>query len=140
MALPRDFETPIAGFDVDLSRREVVVKLMGQSFTYNQNHTPPEEARIALSDFLVFAPQVVRDAQQPSARLITAATWPRRLWACLIEDGARRRFWSPGGSTYEPELQSLLYMPRGESYKLQKEAPTAELENVRMSKDSMVFL
>ncbi|KAI3318891.1 homogentisate 1,2-dioxygenase [Xylariaceae sp. AK1471] len=40
MALPRDFEIPVASFDVDLSRWEVVVKLTGQLFVYEQDHTP----------------------------------------------------------------------------------------------------
>jgi homogentisate 1,2-dioxygenase len=40
MALPRDFETPLASFDVDQSAWEVVVKLMGQLFVYEQSHTP----------------------------------------------------------------------------------------------------
>ena len=40
MALPRDFEIPLASFDVDQSAWEVVVKLMGQLFVYEQDHTP----------------------------------------------------------------------------------------------------
>lgn len=40
MALPRDFEIPLASFDIDQSAWEVVVKLMGQLFVYEQDHTP----------------------------------------------------------------------------------------------------
>ena len=40
MALPRDFEIPLASFEVDRTAWEVVVKLMGQLFVYEQDHTP----------------------------------------------------------------------------------------------------
>ncbi|OIW32644.1 homogentisate 1,2-dioxygenase [Coniochaeta ligniaria NRRL 30616] len=40
MAQPRDFEIPVASFDVDQSVWTVVVKLVGQLFAYDQNHTP----------------------------------------------------------------------------------------------------
>lgn len=40
MAQPRDFEIPVASFDVDQSIWTVVVKLVGQLFAYEQNHTP----------------------------------------------------------------------------------------------------
>ncbi|KAK7690989.1 hypothetical protein QCA50_006092 [Cerrena zonata] len=40
MANVRDFEHPVAGFDVDQSDWEVVYKLGGQLFTCRQDHTP----------------------------------------------------------------------------------------------------
>lgn len=40
MAMSRDFETPVASFDIDQSKWEVVVKLMGNLFVYEQDHTP----------------------------------------------------------------------------------------------------
>lgn len=40
MAMPRDFQTPVANFDIEQSKWEVVVKLAGQYFCYEQNHTP----------------------------------------------------------------------------------------------------
>ncbi|KAK9422698.1 putative Homogentisate 1,2-dioxygenase [Seiridium unicorne] len=40
MALPRNFEYPVASFDEDLSEWEVVVKLAGKLWSYNQQHTP----------------------------------------------------------------------------------------------------
>jgi homogentisate 1,2-dioxygenase len=40
MALPRDFETPVASFDIDQSTWEVVYKLAGQMYTSEQEHTP----------------------------------------------------------------------------------------------------
>jgi homogentisate 1,2-dioxygenase len=43
MALPRDFEHPLASFDVDVNPSApwtVVCKLAGQLFEYEQEHTP----------------------------------------------------------------------------------------------------
>ncbi|KAF7545640.1 hypothetical protein G7046_g9513 [Stylonectria norvegica] len=40
MANPRDFEFPLASFEVDQSSWEVVVKLAGELFVYEQDHTP----------------------------------------------------------------------------------------------------
>ncbi|KAH8703844.1 homogentisate 1,2-dioxygenase [Talaromyces proteolyticus] len=41
MAMPRDFEIPVASFDIDHSNTwEIVVKLAGELFGYEQNHTP----------------------------------------------------------------------------------------------------
>ncbi|KAI5919896.1 homogentisate 1,2-dioxygenase [Camillea tinctor] len=40
MALPRNFEFPIASFDEDLSEWDVVVKIAGKLWTAKQSHTP----------------------------------------------------------------------------------------------------
>lgn len=40
MASPRDFETPVASFDIDSTPWEVVYKLAGNLFSCKQNHTP----------------------------------------------------------------------------------------------------
>lgn len=40
MALPRDFETPVASFDIDQTSWEVVYKLAGQLYICEQDHTP----------------------------------------------------------------------------------------------------
>ncbi|KAI0022680.1 homogentisate 1,2-dioxygenase [Xylariomycetidae sp. FL0641] len=40
MALPRDFEYPIASYDEDMSEWEVVVKMAGKLWSAKQNHTP----------------------------------------------------------------------------------------------------
>ncbi|KIW19658.1 homogentisate 1,2-dioxygenase [Exophiala spinifera] len=40
LAHPRDFEYPVAAFDLDDSKWEVVCKLTGDLFSYKQNHTP----------------------------------------------------------------------------------------------------
>jgi homogentisate 1,2-dioxygenase len=40
MAMTRDFEHPLAGFDVDQSSWKIVCKLAGELFEYEQDHTP----------------------------------------------------------------------------------------------------
>jgi homogentisate 1,2-dioxygenase len=40
MAQPRDFEVPVAAFDIDRSTWEVVVKLVGKLFAYEKPSTP----------------------------------------------------------------------------------------------------
>lgn len=40
MAYPRDFETPLASFDIDQSSWSVVYKLAGQLYACTQDHTP----------------------------------------------------------------------------------------------------
>ncbi|KAF1809997.1 putative homogentisate 1,2-dioxygenase [Eremomyces bilateralis CBS 781.70] len=40
LAHPRDFEYPVASFDMDQSKWEITYKLAGQLFAYKQNHTP----------------------------------------------------------------------------------------------------
>jgi len=40
MAMPRDFEYPVASFDVDQTKWHLVYKLAGQLFTCEQDHTP----------------------------------------------------------------------------------------------------
>ncbi|OLN88221.1 Homogentisate 1,2-dioxygenase 1 [Colletotrichum chlorophyti] len=40
MALPRDFEYPVASFDIDKSEWEIIYKLAGKLWSCKQNHTP----------------------------------------------------------------------------------------------------
>ncbi|KAF9881833.1 homogentisate 1, 2-dioxygenase [Colletotrichum karsti] len=40
LALPRDFESPVASFDIDTSEWEIVYKLAGKLWSCKQNHTP----------------------------------------------------------------------------------------------------
>lgn len=40
MAMPRDFEHPLASFDVDQTTWTITCKLAGQLFEYEQDHTP----------------------------------------------------------------------------------------------------
>ncbi|KAK4446631.1 homogentisate 1,2-dioxygenase [Podospora aff. communis PSN243] len=40
LAHPRDFEYPVASFDMDQSNWEVVCKVTGDFYSYKQNHTP----------------------------------------------------------------------------------------------------
>ncbi|TQN74802.1 Homogentisate 1,2-dioxygenase [Colletotrichum shisoi] len=40
MALPRDFEFPVASFDMDKTEWEIIYKLAGKLWSCKQNHTP----------------------------------------------------------------------------------------------------
>ncbi|KAI6080631.1 putative homogentisate 1,2-dioxygenase [Hypoxylon rubiginosum] len=40
LAHPRDFEFPIASFDIDTSQWEIIIKLGGELYCYEQSHTP----------------------------------------------------------------------------------------------------
>jgi homogentisate 1,2-dioxygenase len=40
LAHPRDFETPLASFDLDETPWTIVHKLTGELYHYKQNHTP----------------------------------------------------------------------------------------------------
>ncbi|KAI0481299.1 homogentisate 1,2-dioxygenase [Xylariaceae sp. FL0804] len=85
MALPRDFLTPVASFDVDVdsssSRWEVVVKLQGGLFAYAQDHTPYDVVawhgnyapyKYAMERF-VAAAVVDRDQSDPSVYCVLTA-------------------------------------------------------------------
>ena len=81
MALPRDFEIPVASFDVDLSPWEMVVKLAGQLFAYSQDHTPYDVVawhgnyapyKYAMEKFVASA-TVDRDQSDPSIYCVLTA-------------------------------------------------------------------
>ncbi|KAF2085525.1 homogentisate 1,2-dioxygenase [Saccharata proteae CBS 121410] len=40
MAMPRDFEIPVASFDIDQSQWSIVYKMAGKLYSSKQNHTP----------------------------------------------------------------------------------------------------
>ncbi|KAL2828678.1 homogentisate 1,2-dioxygenase [Aspergillus cavernicola] len=86
MAMPRDFETPVANFDIDQSNWEVVVKLMGNLFVYEQNHTPFDVVawhgnyapyKYAMVKFINSA-TVDRDQSDPSIYCVLTAKSKRR--------------------------------------------------------------
>jgi homogentisate 1,2-dioxygenase len=81
MALPRDFEIPVASFDVDQSSWEIVVKLSGQMFNYQQDHTPYDVVawhgnyapyKYAMEKFINSA-TVDRDQSDPSIYCVLTA-------------------------------------------------------------------
>ncbi|KAL2208560.1 homogentisate 1,2-dioxygenase [Sarocladium strictum] len=81
MALPRDFEYPVASFDVDQSKWQVVVKLAGELFSYEQNHTPYDVVawhgnyapyKYAMEKFVNTA-TVDRDQSDPSVYCVLTA-------------------------------------------------------------------
>ncbi|KAK6202122.1 hypothetical protein LQW54_008991 [Pestalotiopsis sp. IQ-011] len=81
MALPRNFEYPVASFDEDLSEWEVVVKLGGKLWSHKQQHTPFDVVawhgncipyKYALDRFINTA-VVDRDQSDPSVYTVLTA-------------------------------------------------------------------
>jgi len=81
MAQPRDFEVPVASFDLDQSAWTIVVKLVGQLFAYEQAHTPFDVVawhgnytpyKYALERFINSA-TVDRDQSDPSIYCVLTA-------------------------------------------------------------------
>lgn len=81
MALPRDFEYPVASFDIDQSNWEIVVKLVGELFIYEQDHTPYDVVawhgnyvpyKYAMEKFITSA-TVDRDQSDPSIYCVLTA-------------------------------------------------------------------
>ncbi|KAI0132526.1 homogentisate 1,2-dioxygenase [Xylariales sp. AK1849] len=81
MALPRNFEYPVASFDEDLSEWEVVVKVAGKLWSYKQQHTPFDVVawhgncipyKYALEKFINTA-VVDRDQSDPSVYTVLTA-------------------------------------------------------------------
>ncbi|KAH8646821.1 homogentisate 1,2-dioxygenase [Xylariales sp. PMI_506] len=81
MALPRDFQYPVASFDVDQSTWQVVVKLTGELFVYEQDHTPYDVVawhgnyapfKYAMEKFINSA-TVDRDQSDPSIYCVLTA-------------------------------------------------------------------
>ncbi|KFA64988.1 hypothetical protein S40285_09061 [Stachybotrys chlorohalonatus IBT 40285] len=81
MALPRDFEYPVACFDINASKWEIVVKLVGDLFVYEQDHTPYDVVawhgnyvpyKYAMKKFINSA-TVDRDQSDPSIYCVLTA-------------------------------------------------------------------
>lgn len=81
MALPRDFEIPVASFDIDQSTWTLIYKLGGRLFQCSQNHTPFDVVawhgnycpyKYALEKFINIA-MVDRDQSDPSIYCVLMA-------------------------------------------------------------------
>ncbi|KAJ3480562.1 hypothetical protein NLI96_g8259 [Meripilus lineatus] len=81
MANVRDFEHPVANFDVDQSNWEVVYKIAGETFTCHQDHTPFDVVawhgnyvpyKYALEKFIT-AGSITRDHTDPSIFCVLTA-------------------------------------------------------------------
>ncbi|KAJ5660987.1 uncharacterized protein N7484_000359 [Penicillium longicatenatum] len=109
MALPRDFETPTASFDIDQSKWEVVVKLMGNMFVYEQDHTPFDVIawhgnyapyKYAMEKFINTA-TVDRDQSDPSIYCVLTAR-SKRSGVALSEFLVFTPKWSVTRNTFRP--------------------------------------
>lgn len=109
MALPRDFETPTASFDIDQSKWEIVVKLMGNMFVYEQDHTPFDVIawhgtyapyKYAMENFINTA-TVDRDQSDPSIYCVLTAK-SKRSGVPLSEFLVFTPKWSVTRNTFRP--------------------------------------
>ncbi|KAL3472357.1 Homogentisate 1,2-dioxygenase [Aspergillus californicus] len=109
MAMPRDFEIPVASFDLDQSKWDIVVKLMGQLFVYEQQHTPFDVVawhgtyapyKYALEKFINSA-TVDRDQSDPSIYCVLTAK-SKRTGIALSEFLVFTPKWSATSNTFRP--------------------------------------
>ncbi|KAJ5902840.1 homogentisate 1-2-dioxygenase [Penicillium taxi] len=126
MAMPRDFETPMASFDIDQSKWEIIVKLTGELFTYEQNHTPFDVVawhgnyapyKYALEKFINSA-TIDRDQSDPSIYCVLTAKskWPGVALSDFLVFTPK---WSVTSNTFRPPYYhrnvatELMGMPYG---------------------------
>jgi homogentisate 1,2-dioxygenase len=109
MAMPRDFETPVASFDIDQSKWEIVVKLMGNLFVYEQDHTPFDVVawhgnyapyKYAMEKFINIA-TVDRDQSDPSIYCVLTAK-SKRSGIALSEFLVFTPKWCATRNTFRP--------------------------------------
>lgn len=125
MAMPRDFEIPLASFDVDQSPWTIVVKLVGQLFAYEQGHTPFDVVawhgnyapyKYALEKF-INAATVDRDQSDPSIYCVLTAK-SKILGVSMADFLVFTPKWSVTRNTFRPpyyhrnvatELMGMIY-------------------------------
>ncbi|KAL4908295.1 hypothetical protein BDW74DRAFT_166068 [Aspergillus multicolor] len=110
MAMPRDFEIPVAAFDIDTgSKWEIVVKLMGNLFVYTQIHTPFDVVawhgtytpyKYALERF-INASTTARDQSDPSIYCVLTAK-SKIPGVCLSDFLVFTPKWNATSHTFRP--------------------------------------
>ncbi|KAI1850073.1 hypothetical protein JX266_004452 [Neoarthrinium moseri] len=131
MALPRNFEFPIASFDEDISEWEVVVKLAGKLWSYKQQHTPFDVVawhgncipyKYALAKFINTA-VVDRDQSDPSVYTVLTAK-SKIPGVAITEVMAFTPKWNATTNSFRPpyyhrnmaaEVMGIIYGPYGGS-------------------------
>ncbi|KAL4962872.1 Homogentisate 1,2-dioxygenase [Aspergillus stella-maris] len=127
MAMPRDFEIPVASFDIDVDKGEweIVVKLMGNLWTYTQKHTPFDVVawhgtyapyKYCLEKF-INASTTARDQSDPSIYCVLTAK-SKRPGVSLAEFLVFTPKWNATTNTFRPpyyhrnvatELMGMIY-------------------------------
>ncbi|KAH8680910.1 homogentisate 1,2-dioxygenase [Xylariales sp. PMI_506] len=131
MALPRNFEHPVACFDRDLSEWEIVVKIAGKLWMHKQQHTPFDVVawhgnyvpyKYALERFINTA-VVDRDQSDPSVYTVLTAK-SKVPGVAISEFMAFTPKWNVSTNTFRPpyyhrnmaaEVMGILYGPYGGS-------------------------
>ncbi|CAL1716070.1 unnamed protein product [Somion occarium] len=132
LANVRDFEHPVASFDVDQSNWEIVYKLGGKLFTCKQDHTPFDVVawtgnyapyKYAMEKFILVR-NANKDHTDPSTfRVLTAKS--RLPSQPLLEIGVIVPHWDVGDSyrgpdfhrNTAPELSGVIYTPKDKPWR-----------------------
>ncbi|KAI1318467.1 RmlC-like cupin [Xylariaceae sp. FL0255] len=124
--LPRDFKIPVASFDSDLSKWEIVVKLAGDLFTYEQDHTPYD----VVAKFETSAPYKCAMEKCITRNTFRLPYYHRNVATGIMgmpyEKWKLTSLFDPGGLTYEPNIW--------------KDATSADLQNIKISEGSMACM
>ncbi|KIW32426.1 homogentisate 1,2-dioxygenase [Cladophialophora immunda] len=125
MAMPRDFEYPLASFDVDQTAWTIICKLAGQLYEYEQDHTPFDVVawhgnyapyKYAMEKFINTA-TVDREQSDPSIYCVLMAK-SRTPGLALTELLVFTPRWSVPSNTFRPpyyhrnvctELMGMIY-------------------------------
>jgi homogentisate 1,2-dioxygenase len=131
MALPRDFESPVASFDIDVSAWEIVYKMAGTLHICRQGHTPFDVVawhgnlvpyKYALEKFVNMA-NVERDQADPTIYCVLTAK-SKTPGVSLADFLVFTPKWIPTSGTFRPpyyhrnmstEVMGLLYGKYGGS-------------------------
>jgi homogentisate 1,2-dioxygenase len=131
MALPRDFEIPVASFDIDQSPWEIVYKFAGELYSCKQNHTPFDVVawhgtyapyKYAMEKFVTYGP-LGKDQADPTISCILLAK-SKIPGISISEFLAFTPKWSVTSNTFRPpyyhrntasEVMGLIYGKYGGS-------------------------
>uniref|UniRef100_L2G3D1 homogentisate 1,2-dioxygenase n=1 Tax=Colletotrichum fructicola (strain Nara gc5) TaxID=1213859 RepID=L2G3D1_COLFN len=148
MALPQDFESPVASFDVDSSDWEIVYKLAGSLHACRQGHTPFDVVtwrgnlvpyKYATEKFINVA-NVNHDQADPTVGFPHRTHYHRnmsteRMGLLYGTYGGSSHVLEPGGLSYEAS-----YMPHGETYETWQNATTKDLKPDRICEGTVAFM
>ncbi|KAF9069606.1 homogentisate 1,2-dioxygenase [Rhodocollybia butyracea] len=162
LANPRDFESPLASFELDQAHWDIVYKVCGELHSCSQEHTPFDVVawhgnyvpyKYDMAKF-VFVGSISKDHIDPSIFCVLTANerwdvgdgtfrppyYHRNSSTEFIgmiygEYGGRSDGFKPGGASYENG-----FCPHGVSYEKFQSATECELKPERIHKNTLVFM
>ncbi|KAH6971285.1 putative homogentisate 1,2-dioxygenase [Ilyonectria destructans] len=153
MALPRDFESPVASFDIDTEKStwEIIYKLAGSLHRCSQHYTPfdvvawhgnlvPYKYAIENSLISPILPCPLRQNGLTTKDTFRPPYYHRNMSTEIMgliygKYNGSSHVLEPGGLSYEAS-----YMPHGETYETWKDATSRELKPERVCEDTIAFL